>query len=70
MATFKVNHITKSGTHISTMFADYEQAVKKVQSLFKQRLEAQVFLNSRLIGRVWKDNTQVKKWNYSIESPA
>ena len=39
----------------------------KVISLFNQRLEASVFEDDKLIGKIWKDNSQRGKWNYSLE---
>lgn len=39
---------------------------KKVKSFFKQKLEATIYKDAEVIGKIWKDNSQRSGWNYSI----
>jgi len=53
-------------------FSQFSKAVAKFEKLWKQRQKAEMWLiennqKVRRIGAIWKDNTQVRKWNFYIE---
>lgn len=61
-----IRHKTKRGGSGIFITKDLEAVKRKVISLFKQRLEATIYEDEIEIGRVWKDNSQRKGWNYSL----
>ena len=54
-------------------FGKFSKAVAKFEKLWRQRQKAEMWLldkncrKIKRIGAIWKDNTQVKKWNFYIE---
>ena len=65
---YAVTHKTKKGGSGVMTTSTFDELKKKVQSLFKQRLEATVYKDGQVIGKVWQDNSQRLGWNYSIET--
>lgn len=64
---YSIKHETKKGGSGVTITRDYDELVKNVCRLFKQHLEATIYLNNKVVGKVFKDNSQRLGWNYFIE---
>jgi hypothetical protein len=64
---YAVTHKTKKGGSGVMTTNNIDELKKKVQSLFNQRLEATVYKDGEIIGRVWQDDSQRLGWNYSID---
>lgn len=63
---YKVAYKTKRGGSGAMTTDDFALVNKKVQSLFRQRLEATIYKDDEVIGKIWKDKTQTPQWNYSL----
>lgn len=61
-----IRHKTKRDGSGMMTTNDIDEVKKKVKSLFKQKLEATVFEDDAVIGRVWKDDSQRIGWNYYL----
>jgi len=64
---YSVTYKTKRGSGVLVQTTDHDELVKKIQSCYKQRIKAVAYEDGKEIGRVWKDDSQKPKWNYSIE---
>lgn len=65
---YLVRYTNKKGGSCMATFGTIEQLENKAASLLKQRIEARIYKDGELIGRVWRDDSQQFKWSYSIET--
>lgn len=64
---YKIQYISKRGRHI-TMFSSNIVFVRaKIITLFEQKIEATIWLDDKIVGRVWRDDSQKPKWNYTFD---
>lgn len=64
---YSITHKTKQGGSGVFITNNIQEVKKKAFRLCKQKLEATVYKNGEVCGRVWEDNSQRLGWNYSIE---
>ena len=65
---YTIQWTDKRGKNRSQWTTNFQELLIRMRSLTKQRIEAVVYQNNQIVGRVWKDNSQRIAWNYSIET--
>jgi hypothetical protein len=68
MIMYSVSFRTKRGGSAVYTFGKFNELEKKVISLFKQKIAANIFKDGEKIGQVFEDNSCRTGWNYSIEN--
>jgi hypothetical protein len=65
---YSVTFKTKRGGSGAMRTESYDEVVKKIKSLFRQRLTGTAYKNGERIGQVYEDNSQRTGMNYYIET--
>lgn len=63
---FTITYTTLKG-ETGSITLPQRRLMTTVQSMFKAKTEATIYRDDEVIGRIWRDDSQVSKMNYSIE---